>query len=79
MLDAKPSHTKAEQELDRASRGLQALEAARIARCICAFWHVTCHYGMRELHGYHYLDCSIESSRLQQYTVVTHADCSACC
>ena len=32
VLDAKPSHSKAEQELDRASRGLQALEAARIAR-----------------------------------------------
>ena len=32
VLDAKPSHSRAEQELDRASRGLQALEAARIAR-----------------------------------------------
>lgn len=32
VLEAKPSHAAAEQQLDRASRGLQALEAARIAR-----------------------------------------------
>jgi hypothetical protein len=38
VLDTKPSHTKAEQELDRASRGLQALEAARIARYTCSRW-----------------------------------------
>lgn len=39
VLEVKPSHRKAEQELDRASRGLQALEAARIARSVWVAHH----------------------------------------